>query len=166
MAIYYSVFGKKCMNIGGDVWYSAMDANGSVNSFELRPIYNQDEGIWEASDDDSDVTYDDSDVTYDYQKGYVPEDVDPSKCLWAIGTDISEENWLIESIADDEYPIIELKRLLTISKSFEKAAAVSEALYLRKLESTLDVRSSQKSFEYDKKIIEFVSNMKKQKSNM
>lgn len=159
MAIYYSIFGKKCMNIGGDVWYSAMDANGSVNSFELRPIYNQDEGIWEASDDDSDVTY-------DYQKGSVPEGVDPSKCLWAIGTDISEENWLTESIADDEYPIIELKRLLTISKSFEKAAAISEALYLRKLESSLDVRSSQKSFEYDKKIIEFVSNMKKQKSNM
>lgn len=153
MAIYYTVFGKKCMNVGGDVWYSAMDSNGSVNSFELRPIYNQIEGIWEASSDDSDIAY-------DYQKGSVPEGVDPSKCLWAIGTDVSEENWLAKSIADDEYPIIELKRLLSISKSFEKAAAVSEALYLRKLESNLDVLSSQKSFEYDNKIIEFVSNMK------
>lgn len=154
MAIYYTVFGKKCMNVVGDVWYTAMDANGSVNSFELRPIYNQCEGIWEASDDDSDVAY-------DYQKSSVPEGIDPSKCLWAIGTDVSEENWLTESIADDEYPIIELKRLLNISKAYERVAAISEALYLRKIESNLDVRSSQKSFEYDKKIIEFVSNMKK-----
>lgn len=153
MAIYYTVFGKKCMNVGGDVWYSAMDSNGSVNSFEFRPIYNKVEGFWEAS-------VDDSDIAFDYKKGVVPEGVDPSKCLWAIGTDITEDNWLEKSISNDEYPIIEFKRLLSILKSYEKDAAVNETLYLQKITPTLDIRSSHKSCEYERKIIDFVRNMK------
>lgn len=159
MAIYYSIFGRRCMNVGGDVWYAAMDANGSVNSYELRPSYNPTLGIWEAANEESDVAY-------DYGKGSYPENVDPSKCLFELRSgDITEENWLSKSIADDAYPVVELERLLYNYGENKKYEGECLALYMNKIKSDLDIRGSRAAFEQQKEIISLIENMKKQKLN-
>lgn len=156
MAIYYSIFGRRCMNVGGDVWYAAMDANGSVNSYELRPSYNPTSGRWEAADEESDSAY-------DCESGEYPEGIDPAKCLFAIGEHVTADNWKELSIADDEYPVVELSRLLNLYGENKHMAGWREAEIHHKQNSIYDSSSAIAADNVKKEIFAFVEKIKQSK---
>lgn len=102
-----TVFGLRCREHDGGVFYVVMDADGTVKSFDKRPFFK--DGVWTK------LVGSKSFSTYGKVMS-VPQGVDPSKCIWdydeAWNTPITVNNWQDISLCDIETADAEFKRLL------------------------------------------------------
>lgn len=102
-----TVFGLRCYEDDGGVFYVVMDADGTVKSFDKRPFFK--DGVWTKLIGSKNY------CTYDKVRS-IPKGVDASKCIWDYDdvweNKITVDNWQEFSLFGIETAEAEIKRLL------------------------------------------------------
>lgn len=103
----FTVFGLRCHEDDGGVFYVVMDADGTVKSFDKRPFFK--DGVWTKLIGSKNY------AIYNKVRS-IPKGVDASKCIWDyddVWSDpITVDNWKELSLFDVETADAEIKRLL------------------------------------------------------